>query len=151
VANYWFSNLLAAILGRPPGPRGKLFDVPHVDRDAPALVQARGLADRIMIEGGSICERVPTGGDAYLLSHIIHDWTEDQWLTILGNCRRAMKASSRLPIIEIALPTRHAHPGDARHHHACRGAGRNGPKQGNACCSAKRDSASREWCRLNPL
>jgi len=111
VVNYWFSNLLAAILGRPPGPRDKLFDVPRVDRDAPALVQARGLADRIMIEGGSTCESVPTGGDAYLLSHIIHDWTEDQWLTILGNWRRAMKASSRLPIIEIALPTRHTHPG----------------------------------------
>ena len=107
MVNYWFRNLLAAILGRPPGPRGKLFDVPHVDRDAPALVQARGLADRIMIEGGSTCESVPTGGDAYLLSHMIHDWTEDQWLTILGNCWRAMKASSRLPIIEIALPTRH--------------------------------------------
>jgi len=112
VANYLFSNLLAAILGRPPGLRGKLFDVPHVVRDAPALVQARGLADRIMIEGGSICERAPTGGDAYLLSHIIHDWTEHQWLTILGNCRRAMKASSRLPIIEIAWPTSHTpHPG----------------------------------------
>jgi len=86
--------------------------VPHVVRDAPALVQARGLADRIMIEDGSICESAPTGGDAYLLSHSIHDWTEDQWLTILGNCRRAMKASSRLPIIEIALPTSHTpHPG----------------------------------------
>jgi hypothetical protein len=31
-------------------------------------------------------ERVPAGGDAYLLSHIIHDWNEEQCLTILGHC-----------------------------------------------------------------
>ena len=31
------------------------------------------------------------GGDAYLLSHVIHAWSEEQCLAILGNCRRAMK------------------------------------------------------------
>jgi len=105
-------NLLAAILGRHPGPRGILFDMPHVVRDAPALIQARGLADRIKIAAGSFFESVPTGGDAYLLSHIIHDWSEEQCLTILGNCRRAMKTGSRLLIIEMVLPTGDApHPG----------------------------------------
>jgi hypothetical protein len=98
-------NLLATILGRHPGPRGTLFDMPHVVPDAPALIQARGLADRITIEAGSFFESVPAGGDAYLLSHIIHDWSENQCLTILGNCRRAMKPSSRLLIIEMVLPT----------------------------------------------
>ena len=29
--------------------------------------------------------RVPPGGDAYLLSHIIHDWSKEQCLTILGH------------------------------------------------------------------
>jgi hypothetical protein len=32
------------------------------------------------------------------LSHIIHDWTEDQCLTILGNCQRAMNPGGRLLI-----------------------------------------------------
>jgi hypothetical protein len=105
-------NLLATILGRHPGPRGILFDMPHVVRDAPALIQARGLADRITIEAGSFFESVPTGGDAYLLSHIIHDWSEDQCLTILGNCRRAMKPGSRLLIVEMVLPAGDTpHPG----------------------------------------
>ena len=36
-------NLLAAILGRYPKPRGILFDMPHAVRDAPALIQAHGL------------------------------------------------------------------------------------------------------------
>ena len=48
----------------------------------------------------------------YLLSHIIHDWSEDQCLTILGNCRRAMAPSGRLLIVEMVLPAGDApHPG----------------------------------------
>lgn len=103
-------NLLTTILAKYPGSRGILFDLPHVVRDAPALIQARGVADRVSIEAGSFFERVPEGGDAYLLSHIIHDWTEDQCLTILGHCRHAMKRGSRLLIIEMVLP-----PGDTPH------------------------------------
>src|SRR5262245_23026390 len=84
-------NLITMILGRYSKSRVILYDLPHVVRDAPTLLQSRGCADRITIEGGSFFERVPSGGDAYLLSHIIHDWSEDQCLKILGNCRRAMK------------------------------------------------------------
>jgi hypothetical protein len=105
-------NLLATILGRYPEARGIFFDLPHVVPEAQALISGCGLADRIMIEAGSFFESVPAGGDAYLLSHIIHDWSEDQCLSILGNCRRAMKPSSRLLIIEMVLPTGDTpHPG----------------------------------------
>ena len=103
-------HLLTTILARFPQPRGVLFDLGHVVRDAPALIQARGLSDRVGIESGSFFEKVPPGGDAYLLSHIIHDWSEEQCLTILGNCRRAMSPGSRLLLIEMVLP-----PGDAPH------------------------------------
>lgn len=103
-------NLLATILGRHPKPRGILFDLPHVVRDAPALIEARGLGDRIRIKAGDFFEGVPTAAGAYLLSHIIHDWSEAQCMTILGNCRRAMKPSSRLLIVETVLA-----PGDTPH------------------------------------
>lgn len=97
-------NLLATILGRYPEPRGILFDLPHVVRDATALFEARGVKDRVTIKPGSFFETIPQGGDAYLMSHIIHDWSEAQCLTILGNCRRAMGPGSRLLIIEMVLP-----------------------------------------------
>ena len=42
------------------GARGILYDLPHVVRDAPALIQSRGLADRVTIEAGSFFERVPS-------------------------------------------------------------------------------------------
>lgn len=97
-------NLLTTILSGYPAPAGILFDLPHVVQDAPALIQARGLADRITIETGSFFERVPKGGDAYALSHVIHDWNEDQCLTILENCRREMRRDSRMLIVEMVLP-----------------------------------------------
>jgi len=105
-------NLLTTILGEHPGPRGILFDLPHVVKDAPALIKSRGLDARVAIESGSFFETVPAGGDAYLLSHIIHDWTEDQCLAILGNCREVAKPNTKLLLIEMVLPEGDApHPG----------------------------------------
>ena len=103
-------NMLAAVLSRHPGPRGVLFDLPHVVHEAPALLKARGVADRVTIESGSFFETVPAGGDAYILSHVIHDWSEKQCLDILGHCRRAKGPQARLLIVEMVLP-----PGDAFH------------------------------------
>lgn len=103
-------NMLAAILSRHAGPRGVLFDRPHVVRDAPALLEANGVQDRVTIVAGSFFETVPDDGDVYVLSHIIHDWNEDQCLTILGHCRQAMKPDGRLLIVETVLP-----PGDTPH------------------------------------
>ena len=105
-------NLLAAILSSHAGPRGVLFDMPHVVADAPALLKAHGVEDRVTIEAGSFFETVPAGGDCYLLSHIIHDWNEDRCLTILGHCRKAIKPGGRLLIVEMVLPAGDTpHPG----------------------------------------
>lgn len=97
-------NMLAHVLAKHPQPRGVLYDRPHVVCDAPKLLAERGMTDRISIEAGDFFERVPTGGDAYILSHIIHDWSEQQCLVILGNCRKAMKPGSTLLIVESVLP-----------------------------------------------
>ena len=105
---------------------------------------ARGVADRVRIEGGSFFERVPAGGDAYVLSHIIHDWNEEQCLTILGNCRKAMKPEASLLIVEMVLPDRRqaAPRQDARHDDA-RAARRPGADRCRirGTCSAKPGSA----------
>lgn len=97
-------NMLAALLSRHAGLKGVLYDLPHVVRDAPALLKARGVESRVTIEPGSFFERVPPGGDAYVMSHIIHDWNEEQCLTILGHCRRAIAPNGRLLIVETVLP-----------------------------------------------
>ena len=105
-------SLLAAILTRYAGPRGVLFDLPHVVAEAPALLKAKGVNDRVTIEAGDFFKTVPASGDAYVLSHIIHDWDEDQCLTILGHIRKAMNSGGRLLITEMVLPAGDTpHPG----------------------------------------
>ena len=47
---------------------------------------------------------VPTGADAYLMRHIIHDWDESESLTILQNCRKAMRPDGKLLIVEGVVP-----------------------------------------------
>jgi hypothetical protein len=103
-------NLLAEVLSRYTRPRGILFDRPHVIRDAPALLKARGVEDRVTIDAGDFFDSVPAKADAYILSHIIHDWTDEQCATILGHCRNAIKPEGRLLIVEMVLP-----PGDTPH------------------------------------
>jgi len=105
-------NMLATVLSKYPQLHGILFDLPHVVREAPALFEQHGLTARVRVDAGSFFERVPVGADAYLLSHIIHDWTQDQCLTILGHCRRAMRSDGRLLLVEMVLPEGDApHPG----------------------------------------
>jgi hypothetical protein len=96
-------NLLGRVLATHPHPRGVLFDLPQAMTDAPVRLQALGVADRVTIQEGDAFESVPPGADAYLLSHVIHDWNEDKSLTILHSCRAAMTPTSRLLIIELVL------------------------------------------------
>jgi len=105
-------NMLATVLAYHSGPRGILFDRPHVVQDAPTLLDAKGISDRVTIEPGDFFASVPVGADAYILSHIIHDWSEDQCLTILDHVRKAMNPSARLLLVEMVLPAGDApHPG----------------------------------------
>ena len=105
-------NMLINILSRHKSPRGILFDMPHVVTGAAQPIRAAGLADRLTVASGSFFDAVPSGGDAYLLSHVIHDWSEPQCLTILGNVRRAMNPGARVLLIEMVLPPGNApHPG----------------------------------------
>ena len=56
---------------------------------------------------GCVCASVPPGGDAYLMRHIIHDWTDEQSLTILSHCRKVMKPGGRLLLVEsVTIATR---------------------------------------------
>lgn len=105
-------SMLATVLGKYPGPQGILFDRPHVVRDSPALLKSKGVADRVTIEPGDFFQRVPRAADAYILSHVLHDWSEEQNLTILRHIREAMRSDGRLLIVEIVITAGDApHPG----------------------------------------
>lgn len=105
-------RLLAAILAATPASRGVLYDLPSVVDGAPALLQEHGVADRVRIEGGSFFEAAPGGGDLYVLKSIIHDWPDDEAVTILGNVRAAVAAGTTLALVEAVIPAhQRAFPG----------------------------------------
>jgi len=97
-------NLLTTILQANPRLRGVLYDMPHVAAQAHDLIASRGLAERCTVTEGSFFDALPEGGDAYMLSHIIHDWDEASCIKILTNCRRAMTSTSRLLVVEMVIP-----------------------------------------------
>lgn len=100
-------KLLAAILASNVHLRGMLFDLPHVVASATPLLAAAGVADRCQPIAGDFFEAVPSGGDAYILAQILHDWDDDRSRTILQNCRAAMAPTGRMLIVELVVP-----PGD---------------------------------------
>jgi hypothetical protein len=97
-------SLLAGVLGRYPEMRGLLLDLGHVVGRAAEQLKQAGLASRCQVIEGSFFETVPPGADAYLMRHIIHDWTDDQSLQILGHCRAVMPADGRLLLVECVVP-----------------------------------------------
>jgi hypothetical protein len=97
-------SVITAVLQRHTKVRGILSDLPHVVERAAANLQVAGVKDRCQTVGGSFFESVPPGGDAYLMRHIIHDWNDEQSLTILRNCRQVMGAGSKLLVVEGVVP-----------------------------------------------
>jgi SAM-dependent methyltransferase len=93
---------LFAILAANARVRGTLYDLPSVVEGAPAEHRS-ALDDRCQIVGGDFFEGVPRGADAYLLSGIIHDWTDEAAIRILRNCRRAIRPNGTLLLVETVL------------------------------------------------
>ncbi|WP_181781245.1 methyltransferase [Pseudonocardia pini] len=99
-------QLLTAILEVAPQARGVLFDQPSV------VDGLGGLGERCAVEAGSYFDEVPEGADCYLLKNVLHDWTEQQALQILGTIRRAVAPTGRLLLVETVIPEGNVpHPG----------------------------------------
>ncbi|HEX4949147.1 MAG TPA: methyltransferase [Blastocatellia bacterium] len=101
-------SLLAGILSANPHLHGVLFDQPHVVNGADDKLA--GFADRCEIVGGNMFEEVPSGGDAYIMKWIIHDWNDERSLVILNNIHRAMLENGKLLLVEMVVP-----PGNEMH------------------------------------
>jgi hypothetical protein len=89
-------ELLRELLERRPELRGIVFDLPETARDESTL------GDRIEFVAGSFFEAVPAG-DSYILSAILHDWSDDRAGEILRTVRRAAPAAARLCVIESVV------------------------------------------------
>jgi precorrin-6B methylase 2 len=103
-------SLTAGFLERYPDLRATVLDLPHVLPSAEELLRGAGVRDRVDLVAGNFFESVPAGGDVYLLSLVVHDWTDQEAGRLLETIRRAIPDSGRLLIIDAVLP-----PGDTPH------------------------------------
>ncbi len=83
--------------------RGVLFDQPQVVEGAGPTLEQLAVRGRVTIVGGDFFQEVPRG-DAYLLSHIIHDWDDERSVAILRTIRRAAEPGARLLVVEAVIP-----------------------------------------------
>jgi hypothetical protein len=97
-------DLLAVILSANPHLQGVLFDVPTVAAGSHEDLSDAEVLDRCKVVSGDFFDSVPQGGDAYLLSAIIHDWSDDHAVEILSTCRAAMADNACMLLVEIVLP-----------------------------------------------
>jgi len=103
--------LLAAVLQRHRSMQGVLFDRPHVARGGAATFARAGVADRVRIEGGDFFKTLPTGADAIIMKHILHDWDDESAARILRSCHRALAPRGKVLIVDAVIP-----PGNVPHY-----------------------------------
>jgi hypothetical protein len=98
--------LLVEILRAVPELAGVLMDREAVVPGARDHASRSGVGDRVECVPGDFFVSVPAGGDAYLLSRVLHDWEDEDAGRILATCRSAMKPGVRLIVVEAILPER---------------------------------------------
>lgn len=94
-------ELMNRILQFYPATKGTVFDLPTVVERAR---QTERIRPRCSYVAGDFFDYIPPGADLYVLSGVIHDWSDACALRILRNCRRASERSSRLLLLEMIVP-----------------------------------------------
>ncbi|BFP53430.1 methyltransferase [Streptomyces fimicarius] len=93
-------TLLAEVLAAHPSLRATLVDLPAASGGAGRLLAEAGVADRCEIVAGSFFEPLPAGADVYLLSTILHDWSDEASRAILRRCAEAAGEHGRVLVVE---------------------------------------------------
>lgn len=93
-------GLISEIIRNNKTQKGILFDLPYVAQSANEYLTQSGLLHRIDFVKSEGFFEVPGGADLYMLKRILHDWNDEQCVTILKNCYKVMKNNTRLLIIE---------------------------------------------------
>lgn len=98
-------SVLLALVQEHPHLSGTLLDLGHAAAVARSRFRASAQADRLDVVEGSFFDPLPAGGDVYLLSAILADWSDEDAVRILERCRQAAgPTSGRVLLAEVAMP-----------------------------------------------
>jgi hypothetical protein len=92
--------LLAEVLRAHRGVRATLVDLPDTVARGRRFLAERGLDGRCEFVGQSFFDPLPSGGDVYVLSAVLHDWGDEPATAILRRCGEAAGETGRVVIIE---------------------------------------------------
>ena len=90
-------SLLVELVRRHPALRGIVFDLAETVRDDGAL------GERCTFVAGSFFDDLPRG-DVYILSTVLHDWSDEQAAAILRTIRSTCEAEARLVVLDAVVP-----------------------------------------------
>ncbi|MGG8406710.1 methyltransferase [Streptomyces sp. 12297] len=93
-------TLLVALLQAFPELRGTLVDTAEPAATARRALAEAGLTDRGRVVPGSFFDPLPTGGKGYLLSLIIHDWSDAEAVAIMRRCAEAAGPEGTVFVVE---------------------------------------------------
>lgn len=94
--------LVRTLIEANPSAHGIVFDRPGVAAATAEALRDSPLASRIEVVGGDFFADVPEA-DCYLLKHILHNWNDDEGITLLRNCRRRLRPGGRIVVFELLM------------------------------------------------
>jgi ubiquinone/menaquinone biosynthesis C-methylase UbiE len=96
-------GFLAAVLRAHPHLRGILLDMATPLAESGEVLKNAGVADRCEVVVGDFFQALPKGADVAVLSHVIHNWGDDDAVRLLRNCRDAVGPRNTVLILEYGL------------------------------------------------
>lgn len=96
-------GVLAGLIAVDPALHGLVAERPEVAAAATTTLAAAGFSDRAHGEPADFFHTVPSGGDVYILSNVLHDWDDAHAISILETTRRAMPPGAQLLVVETVL------------------------------------------------
>lgn len=95
--------LLRSILRANPAARGVVAEMAAVVPATKIAIAEDRLASRCEAVECNFFEAVPSGGDCYVMKHIVHDWADGAALQLLRNIREAISPNGKLVLAEAVL------------------------------------------------
>lgn len=93
-------SLMIEILKANPHMKGTVAELPETIPQIIKIIKENKLENRMSAVKCNFFKEIPEDSDAYLLSHILHDWPDEKCINILTNCRKAMDSKGKLLIVE---------------------------------------------------
>jgi predicted O-methyltransferase YrrM len=91
---------VAEILRAHPTLRATLVDLPDTVERGRRYLAEQGVDERCDFAGQSFFDPLPTGGDVYVLSGVLHDWDDEHATAIMRRCAEALDQGGRVVVVE---------------------------------------------------